>query len=212
MSLSIFNTKTAVGNLLIANCVVFLAQILLPNLDPLLSMLALYYTDSPFFHIWQPFTYMFLHGSFEHLFFNMFALWMFGRRIEYDLGTRHFMIYYFVCGVGAAILNIMVNWLQLHCGVGASPEQIMYGSTIGASGAVFGLLLAYGVMHPNDVFMLLIPPLPVKAVWLVIGYGVLELVEGLFISDNIAHFAHLGGMLFGYILLRIWKNRNVIFY
>lgn len=210
MSNSFFDTKTAVGNLLIANVVVYLAQWLLPRLDPILSMFALYFPTSGYFHIWQPFTYMFLHGNFQHLFFNMFGLWMFGRRIEYDLGTRHFLIYYFVCGVGAAILNIMVNWLQLFNG--ADAELIRSISTIGASGAVYGLLLAYGIMHPNDVFMMLIPPLPVKAIWLVIGYGIIELFEGILISDNIAHFAHLGGMLFGYILLVIWKKRNIIFY
>jgi len=212
MSNSIFDTKTAIGNLLIANTVVFLAQLLLPRLDPFFSLLALHFTGSPYFHVWQPVTYMFLHANFEHLFFNMFALWMFGRRIEYDLGTRHFIIYYFVCGVGAAFLNILVNWIQLYYGIGSAPEVIMLSTTVGGSGAVFGLLLAYGVMHPNEVIMLLIPPIPIKAMWLAVGYGVLELLEGMFLNDNVAHFAHLGGMLFGYILLRIWKKRNVIFY
>jgi len=213
MNNSIFNTRTAVGNLLIANSVVFLAQLLLNRGGAILSYFcSFYYPGSPLFHIWQPVTYMFLHGSIDHFFFNMFALWMFGRRIEYDLGTRHFLIYYFVCGIGAAITSAAVNWVQIQYALPAEVEMFMQVRTIGASGAIYGILLAYGLMHPNDEFILLIPPIPVKAVWLVIGYGIIELLSGLFSVDDVAHFAHLGGMLFGLILLWSWKKRNIIFY
>ena len=131
---------------------------------------------------------MFLHASVEHIFFNMFALWMFGRTLEYELGSKRFLIYYMVCGVGAALIQLATAYLT-----GEMPIQL-----VGASGAVMGLLLAFGVMHPNAVIMLLIPPIPMKAKWFVVIYGVIELFLGWTgFGGNVAHFAHVGGMLWG---------------
>jgi membrane associated rhomboid family serine protease len=166
--------------------------------------MALFPVGSPWFHSWQVVSYMFLHGGFSHLFFNMFALWMFGRTLEYDLGSKRFLIYYMVCGIGAGVIQLLVGMLS------GMPHNI---PTVGASGAVFGLLLAFGMMRPNDVIMLLFPPIALKAKWFVVVYGVIELLAGISgPMDNVAHFAHLGGMLWGFILLWYWKKRGTLYY
>lgn len=195
---SILNPKSAVGNLLMANVIIFLAQTLLLKVN--FFQFALHDVGSGF-QLWQLVSYMFLHGGFMHLFFNMFALWMFGRQIEYDLGTKRFIVYYFACGIGAGVINLIVNSLM------GTP-----GLTVGASGAVFGILLAFGMLHPNDRIMLLIPPIPIKAKWFVIIYGGIELLEGVRAADNVAHFAHLGGMIFGAALLLWWKKQRRIYF
>lgn len=195
---SIFNPRTAVGNLLVINVVAFLAQYFLLKVNFMPFML---HDVGHGFNITQLVTYQFLHANFGHLFFNMFALWMFGRQLEYELGWKRFLTYYFVCGIGAGVVSLLVNFL-----IGTA------GLTLGASGAVFGLLLAFGMMHPNDRIMLLIPPIPMKAKWFVIIYGFIELLQGVVSSDNIAHFAHLGGMLFGAVLLVLWKKQRKIFF
>lgn len=184
----------AVLNILIANCVAFLATKLL-NADAIYELFALFSVQSPWFEIWQPVTYMFLHGDFSHLFFNMFALWMFGRGLEQDLGTKRFVIYYFTCGIGAGLVQLLtMNFI---------------GITIGASGAVFGLLLAFGMLHPNATIMLLIPPIPMKAKWFVVIYGLVELLFGVTGSlDSVAHYAHLGGMFWGWLLLLWWRYQD----
>jgi membrane associated rhomboid family serine protease len=166
---------------------------------------------SPFFKIWQPVTYMFMHGDFSHLFFNMFALWMFGRGLEQELGTKRFLTYYLVCGIGAGLVQLGVAQIDL---MRLSEASILYQSylctpTVGASGAVFGLLLAFGMLHPNATIMLLIPPIPMKAKWFVIIYGLLELLFGVSGKmDSVAHFAHLGGMFWGWLLLIWWRYRD----
>ncbi len=149
---------------------------------------ALYWFENPLYHSYQFITYMFLHGSIEHIFFNMFALWMFGRSLEYELGSKRFLTYYLVCGIGAALIQMATVWFTGE----------YYVQLIGASGAVMGLLLAFGVLHPNAVIMLLIPPIPMKAKWFVIIYGVIELFSGWRGYGNVAHFAHVGGMLWGW--------------
>lgn len=191
----------AVQNLLIANAVAFLAMLVLDR-AVILEYFALFPAGSPFFRFWQPLTYMFLHADFSHLFFNMFALWMFGRTLEYELGSKRFLTYYMVCGVGAALIQMLVCWLEGSVA-----------STVGASGAVFGILLAFGMMHPNNIIMLMFPPIPLKAKWFVIIYGLIELFAGVSgRMDNVAHFAHLGGMIWGWLLLRYWKKTGKIFY
>lgn len=155
----------------------------------------------PSFHLWQLITYGFLHGNFSHLFMNLFALWMFGGAIERYWGWRRFTVYYFVCLVGAGLVQLTV--MHWHVQAGGQPYP-----TLGASGAVFGLLLAFGMMFPNERIMLLFPPIPLKAKWLVIGYGALELFFGVAgIASNIAHFAHVGGMFFGFLLIQYWRRR-----
>lgn len=201
-----FQTPPVVKNLIIANCIALLAIELLPIGNEIIAYLALFNPESPFFHSFQVVSYMFLHGGLSHLFFNMFALWMFGRVIEYDLGSKRFLTYYLSCGVGAGIIQLLVNYLEF----GGLPFPVI---TVGASGAVFGLLLAYGMMHPNNVVMLMFPPIALKAKWFVVIYGVLELMGGVASTgSNVAHFAHLGGMLFGFLLLRYWKKTNKIWY
>ncbi|MBR2116675.1 MAG: rhomboid family intramembrane serine protease [Alistipes sp.] len=199
-----FKTPPAVKNLIIANCLIFLATYLIPKVNTLLGTYGqLFWVGSPNFHIYQFVSYMFLHGSFSHLFFNMFALWMFGRTLEYELGTKRFLIYYFVCGIGAALFQIAVAW--------AAGEY--YFTMLGASGATMGLLMAFGVMHPNNQIFIFPFPMPIKAKWFVIGYIILEVLQGWGVSgDGIAHFAHVGGMLWGWALLQYWKNKRVIWF
>ena len=184
--------------------------------------LGLHYVGSERYAFWQPVTYMFMHGGFMHLFFNMWSLFMFGQRLEADWGKQRFLVYYLVTGLGAAVMQqaawrygIVATWMgQLHMSHAELMAYSMQGMrivdgliTVGASGSVFGILLAYGMMYPNDRVMLLIPPIPLKVKWLVVGYGLFELWAGVSSKgDNIAHFAHLGGMLFGWLLILYWRR------
>jgi membrane associated rhomboid family serine protease len=199
----------AVTNLLIANAVAYLAVVLLKDV-PIYGYFSLFPAESPLFEWWQPLTYMFLHSDFSHLFFNMFALWMFGRGLEIDMGTKRFLIYYFVCGIGAALVQLGMAEIDI-MNASSYPELINYlrTPTVGASGAVFGLLLAFGMLHPNATIMLLIPPIPMKAKWFVIIYGLIELLL-IFLqaNDGVAHFAHLGGMFWGWLLMLWWQYRD----
>lgn len=196
-------TPPVVLNLIIINVLVYMATALLPLGKWIFGFGSLFWVGNPLFHTYQFVTYMFLHANFEHVFFNMFALWMFGRTLEYELGSRRFLVYYMVCGIGAALIQMLAAW--------ASGEY--YIQLVGASGAVMGLLLAFGVMHPNAMIVLLIPPIPMKAKWFVIIYGVIELFLGWTgYGGNVAHFAHVGGMLWGFLLLHYWKRRGFIYF
>ncbi len=199
-----FRTPPIVKNLIIVNILIYLATTLIPSFEALVAQYCqLYWFSSPWFHSWQYITYMFLHGSFSHLFFNMFALWMFGRTLEDRLGPQRFMIYYIVCGVGAALIQMLVAWLTKDFGI----------TLIGASGAVMGLLLAFGVMYPNAQIMVFPLPFPIKAKWFVMVYAAIELLFGATGYDlGVAHFAHVGGMLWGWLLLIYWKRRGKIWY
>ncbi|MCQ2294958.1 MAG: rhomboid family intramembrane serine protease [Bacteroidales bacterium] len=181
-----------VKNLLIINVICYLATMVLESRGYLMitNLCALNAIPTGRFYIWQPITYMFMHANFEHIFFNMFALWMFGKEIENYWGSRRFLVYYMVCGVGAAICNLLVPGWHL---------------TVGASGAVYGLLLAFGMMFPNDYINLYFI-IPIKAKWFVVGYAAIELFSGLTRMDGVAHFAHLGGMLFGLLLILYWRK------
>lgn len=204
-------------NLMIANLIVFLAMSLYDEMF-IIGKFALFNVDmrelsreATLFEWWQPVTYMFLHGGFSHLFFNMFSLWMFGRTLEYEMGWKRFLTYYMVCGVGAAIAQIGVAQIDFaNMEVGSMAWYNYMGiPTVGASGAVFGLLLAFGMMHPNALISLIFPPITLKAKWFVIIYGVLELFLGVSGNmDNVAHFAHLGGMFWGWLLLLWWRHRD----
>ncbi|MGD2083023.1 MAG: rhomboid family intramembrane serine protease [Chromatiales bacterium] len=148
------------------------------------------------FRPWQIVTYAFLHGGLLHLALNMYALWLFGAPLERRWGSQRFAAFYFICVMGAALMHLAVAEVELAHGAMAYP-------VVGASGGVFGLLLAFGMLYPNVELLLLIPPMPVKARWFVIGYGALELFAGVTgTAAGMAHFAHLGGMLTGYLLLR----------
>ena len=155
----------------------------------------------PQFHFWQLITYSFLHGGLLHLFFNMFALWMFGSLIEMVWGSRRFLVYYFTCVVGAALMHLAVIALGADGYVDPVP-------TIGASGGVFGILLAFGLRFPNQYILLLIPPVPIKAKYFVLFYGAIELYLGITGTQaGVAHFAHLGGMLAGLVLILYWRGK-----
>jgi membrane associated rhomboid family serine protease len=198
--------------LLIANGLMFLLQWLLgdfqrPPEDQRLAALTLWPIGidgnlfSQGFLPWQLLTYGFLHGNFMHLAFNMLTLAMFGSQVEYVWGQRRFLTFYLVCVAGAALCQLTVGWWTLSQGGEAYP-------TVGASGGIFGLLLAYGMLFPNQRVMLLFPPIPMKARTLVILYAVAELLFGLNgWQPGVAHFAHLGGMLFGWLLIRYWSGK-----
>lgn len=184
--------------LLIANGLLFAAQ----NIGPFAALIDRYLVLYPIggrgyeFFPWQLLTYGFLHGDIMHLVFNMFMLWMFGREIESMMGPQRFLTYYLVCVVGAGIVQLLFAFVT-----GG------YWGTVGASGGVFGLLLAFGMAFPNRMIMLLFPPIPMKAKYMVILFGLLELYLGVSgRTPGIANFAHLGGMLFGFLLIQYWKN------
>lgn len=196
-----FRTPPVVKNLIIANLLIYVATMLLPVVDKIAFHCQLFWFQNPMFHSWQFITYMFLHSGFQHLFFNMFALWMFGRLLEMELGHKRFAAYYIICGVGAALIQMGVAWLTNDFGI----------VLLGASGAVFGVLLAFGVMHPNEMIYIFPLPFPIKAKWFVLGYGVLELLLGAAGWERgIAHFAHVGGMLWGWLLLLWWRRKGYI--
>ena len=183
----------AVKHLLIINVLCYLLYYALSrqHIIDLNYWLGIWTPSSGMFRIWQPLTYMFMHGSFDHLFFNMFSLWMFGAVLERYWGTRRFVFYYLVCGIGAGLLNLLVPGVHL---------------SVGASGAVYALLLAFGMMFPNE-YIYLYFLVPIKTKWFIIGMIALELFEGIFRSyDGVAHFAHLGGMLIGFLLILYWRK------
>ncbi len=185
--------------LLVANGLTFALQ----QFTPYTYLLALWPPNAPGspipFMPWQLLTYGFLHGDLVHIAFNMFALWMFGRELEVLMGSKRFLTYYLVCVVGAGLIQILVAMLS------SGPPV----PTVGASGGVFGILLAYGLTFPNRMVMLVFPPIPMKAKYFVILIGLFELYLGFSgRSPGVANFAHLGGMLFGYLLLRYWRQRR----
>lgn len=223
-----FATPPITLNLIIANFVVWLACAILPIGDAIREYGMLYWVGSEKFHLYQFFTYMFLHADFQHMFFNMFSLWMFGRTLEIDLGPKKFLTYFFVCGVGAALLHMgvtAVEWLNIKshiaaeaAAMGVSAAQLANKiftnhAMLGASGAVMGVVMSFGVLHPNAMVMLMFPPIPMKAKWFVVVFLVIEFSAGVVgVSDSVAHFAHLGGMLWGWLLLRYWKKTHQIYY
>jgi len=193
--------------LLILNVGMFLLE--LSTGGQLIGALALWPLDTgtfslsvaaqPHFGIWQLVTYSFLHGGVMHLLLNMYALWLFGARMELYWGSKPFLLYYFVCVVGAGLVQLLVVSL-------AAKQGAIY-PTIGASGGVFGLLLAFGMSFPNERLLLIFPPIALKAKWLVLIFGGIELWAGVTGTEaGVAHFAHLGGMLFGFVLLRYWRQ------
>ncbi|MBR9921990.1 MAG: rhomboid family intramembrane serine protease [Bacteroidetes bacterium] len=171
--------------------------------------LALFFPQSEFFKPYQIVTHMFMHADLTHLFFNMFALFMFGPPLEQALGPKRFLIFYFVTGFGALLLHMGVTWLELNGLPVQSQDAFRLVNTpvLGASGAVFGLLAGFGMLFPNTRIMLLIPPIPMKAKYFVLIYAVLELFLGLGnFASGVAHFAHVGGALFGFLLILYWRR------
>ena len=204
------NLPTITRYLLIANFIIFfLAGIVERTFGIDLNTIGgLHYYSAHSFHWWQPLTYMFLHADMSHILFNMLAVWMFGATLENAWGSRRYLIYYLVCGVGAAIIQECVwSLMPFH------PLQLEFLNTIGASGAVFGILFAFGWLFPDTPMFILFIPIPIRARTIVIIYAIMELFAGMGNMvgthiDNVAHFAHLGGMLFGWLLLLYWRHNN----
>jgi len=267
---SLDSIPVAVKNLIIINILFFLGdQFLGKALDiNFVKLFGLYFFESPYFAPWQLVTHMFMHGGFSHLFFNMFALFMFGRILEQAWGAKKFLFFYFSCGLGAALIHTLAIWVDYSSMQSAyvafqnapTPEllshfvadniphaqqwvyefldnwadnpdsqafvaqgsqlfqRVMIDSlnvpTVGASGAVFGLLLGFGMLFPNTELMLLFPPIPIKAKYFVVLYGAAELYFAMINSagDNVAHVAHLGGMIFGFIIIKVWQKSRKNFY
>ena len=197
------NLPIVTKSLILANVVMWLLTELLEMSGiSMVGYLGLFNYPSAYFHWWQPMTYMFMHGGFSHLFFNMFAVLMFGPVLENEWGKWRYLIYYIICGLGAAFVQEIV-WSMM---------GVQVSVTVGASGAVFGILLAFGWLFPDVPLYLFFIPIPIKARWMVIGYAVIELFAGFgnVPGDNVAHFAHLGGMLFGLIPLLWWTYKDRI--
>lgn len=235
------NLPPVTKNLIIINVLIWLVMALVPSVDAGFEKLfAIHYFSSPAFNVMQFVTYMFLHRGFTHLFFNMFGLLMFGGIIERSMGSMRFLFYYISCGMFAALAQMGVYAIMLHPYLGMyTPEQfaeivkegwkalqmgyqfndptlahinsLVNGSMVGASGAIYGVILAFGMLFPNQPMYLMFIPVPIKAKWMVLGYGALELLLGLGNStaDNVAHFAHLGGMVAGVMLILYWKKKGI---
>ncbi len=191
-------------NLVIINVIIFVATLINENF--MIGTFALFYPTSPYFHWWQVVTHMFMHGGFWHIFFNMYTLYMFGSVVEDIIGSRKFLIYYFVCGLGAAGLHLGVETLQVTFFATALPP------VVGASGAIYGVLIAFAMLFPESRLTLIFPPVTMKARTMVIVFAAIELFTGVTgFADGIAHFAHLGGMLFGWLLIRFWRAQGTLF-
>ena len=232
------NLPAVTKNLLIINVLCFFGGIVARRYGiDLNEILGLHFFMASDFKLFQLITYMFMHADFQHVFFNMFAVWMFGRILETVWGSQRFLFYYVLCGIGAGLVQevtqyfefipymadmaqlsayapetvIPINgtshtaaqWLSLY-------ERAISIPTVGASGAVYGILMAFGMLFPNQEIFLFLFPMPIKAKWLIIGYFVLELYLGFMSNDGVAHFAHLGGMIFGFLLIMYWRKKGTL--
>ena len=207
------NIPTLTKNLLIINVLAYAARLAVQRYVDLNDIMGLHFMLAPDFHVWQLVTYMFMHGGFRHLFFNMFALWMFGCIVENTMGTRRYALYYLACGIGAGLFQEaaqLVHFYTKSSIEGFSPSDLLAlgtWTTVGASGAVYGILLAFGMSYPDERIFIFPLPLPIKAKWLVIGYAAIEVCLAMTASgDGVAHLAHLGGMAVGYMLMRYWRS------
>ena len=207
-------------NILLINIVMYIATVI--NQNFMVSTFAMFYPASPFFRIWQPITYLFMHGGFWHLFFNMFCLLMFGSALERTIGSKKYLIFYFVAGLGAALTHTVVEYFQMEAMASANSGILSAGQinllrtpTLGASGAIYGVLLGYGMLFPDSRLTLIFPPVSMKAKWFVIIFAAIELLSSLGTAvgrgDGVAHIAHLGGMLFALVLILFWKKRRKMY-
>ncbi len=225
-------------NLLIINVLLWVATALFSNRIDLSNLLGLHYVTSELFMPHQLITHMFMHGSTSHVFFNMFAVFMFGSVLERTWGSTKYLVYYMLTGLGAAGLQLLVAYIRIHAIEADMPSDLVaevyaQGANalaqnknfidplaaklnlllnvpmVGASGAVFGLLVAFGMLFPNVPIMMLFFPVPIKAKWFVIGYGAMELILGVLdnAGDNVAHFAHLGGLITGFFIILYWRKK-----
>ena len=207
-------------NLIIINVIVFLATLV--NEDFMIGTFALFYPTSQYFHWWQVVTHMFMHGGFWHIFFNMYTLLIFGSVVERYIGPKKFLLFYFVCGLGAVALHFGVEYWQMQSYMEGAAlgnatalqriEAIKFTPTVGASGAIYGVLMGYAMIFPESKMTLLFPPVTLSAKWMVVVFAVIELFTGVTgLNAGIAHFAHLGGMLIGWLLILWWRKRGILF-
>ncbi len=227
------NIPPVVKNLLIINVIFYIAMMLF-DAQAMVTLLGVHYFDSPNFKIWQVITYMFMHSpdSLFHILFNMFALYTFGTSLEYVMGSKRFLNYYLLTGLGALVLQMLVQAFEVYNITGSIVNDISniqginqqdayklagiyFSPMVGASGAIFGLLIAFMMIFPNVELMIMFIPVPIKAKYIVPAYILIELFLGVkqIEGDSIAHYAHLGGALFGFILVKLWGlRRNDRFY
>ena len=219
-------------NILIVNAIFFIATLINENF--MVSTFGLFYPASQSFRWWQPITHMFMHGGFWHLFFNMYTLFIFGMAVERTIGERKFLIFYFVCGLGAAALHMGVQALQASAllnqmadagtdaalaagtskalAAAKSYAELKLTPTVGASGAIYGVLLGYAFLYPDNQMTLLFPPVTLSAKWMVLIFLGIELLTGVTGTlDGVAHFAHLGGALFGWLMMIWWKKSGSLY-
>lgn len=215
-------TTPIVLNLIIINVLVYLAQMVTGgNNEPSAStdLFALHHYKSTYFQPYQIVTHMFMHGGFFHLLFNMFALWMFGTMVERVWGPKRFLIFYFICGLGAAFFQLgsyaFDFWQIDHTVISADfsdqyQAALRINATVGASGAIMGVLAAFGYLFPNTEMIIIPIPVPIKAKWAIMGMIALDVFGGVVKvqGDNIAHFAHIGGALIGFLLVLYWNKSN----
>ena len=223
----------AVKHIIFINILVMIMASLKPEF--MYGMFAMYFPSSPLFHFWQPVTYMFMHGDFFHIFFNMYTLFIFGTVLERVWGTKKFLLFYFVTGIGAALVHMGVQWYQYselmsatglssteiydyvsQCPSGmriaASMWDVMFVPTVGASGAIYGILMGYAMLYPDSIMTLIFPPISMKAKWFVLIFAGIELLTGVTgTMGGVAHFAHLGGLIFGFILIMYWKKNHRLY-
>lgn len=222
------NIPVVTKNLLIVNVVIFLLSFIMGKAagidNPLADIFGLHFFMASDFRLWQLVTYMFMHGGWEHIIFNMFALWMFGCVVERVWGAKKFLFYYIVCGVGAGLFQELAQFVQfwmlasdqvagfnismLSLVAHNSEALLNQWTTVGASGAIYAILLAFGMIFPEDRIFIFPLPVPIKAKYFVIGYAVIELFSAMATTnDGVAHIAHLGGMVFGFFLIRYWRKQ-----
>lgn len=220
-------TAPATKNIILINVLVMVMIAL--NREFMIEHFALFYPSSPFFRPWQFVTHMFMHGGFLHIFFNMYTLWIFGSALERAWGWKKFLVFYFVTGLGAALLHTGVQFVESQVYMSqiaegsvqaqASLHALKLTRTVGASGAIYGVLLGFAMLYPDARLTLIFPPITLKAKWFVIIFAIIELIIGIFsigggVTDekvDIAHFAHLGGMLFGWLLIMYWKKKRTLY-
>ena len=208
------NVPKVTRNLLIINVLMFIGFLL--NQEKMTTVFALFYPASPYFHWWQYITHMFMHGGWWHIFFNMYTLVMFGMVVEQALGTKKFLILYFVTGLGAAALHTGVEWLQVHQALASTDAALSQDvidlfrtPMVGASGAIYGVLVAFAMLYPEARMTLIFPPVTLDAKWMVAIFIGIELLTGITGTQvGVAHFAHLGGALFGFLLVWYWRKRG----
>ncbi len=214
------NVPTAVRNIILINALVMVMIFL--NEDFMIRTFALFYPTSWFFKPWQCVTHMFMHGGFWHLFFNMYTLFIFGSVLERVWGAKKFLLFYFLTGLGAALVHTGVEWLEMQhwmadaaAGSQAAAQAIhnlKMTPTVGASGAIYGVLMGYAMLYPDSVLTLIFPPISMKAKWFVLIFGAIELLTGITgTGGGIAHFAHLGGLIFGFLLILFWKKKRTLY-